>query len=49
MEASLLALAKNLYIIPKILHVFVQDVPYGMKVYVLWKRRLVNDLSVSAT
>ena len=28
---------------------FGQDVPYGMKAYVLWKRRLVNDLSVSAT
>ena len=37
--------------IPKILHVLVQDVPYGsiMKAYFLWKRRLVNDLSVSAT
>ena len=34
--------------IPKILFVFAQDVPYGMKAYVLWKRRL-NDLSVSAT
>ena len=33
----------------KILLVFAQDVPYGMKAYVLWKRRLVNDLSVSAT
>ena len=32
-----------------ILRVFAQDVPYGMKANVLWKRRLVNDLSVSAT
>ena len=35
--------------IPKIRRVFAQDVPYGMKAYVLWKRRLVNDLSLSAT
>ena len=35
--------------IPKILRVFAQDVPYGMKAYVLWKRRLVNDLSMLAT
>ena len=34
---------------PKILRVFAQDVPYGMKAYVLWKLRLVNDLSMSAT
>ena len=35
--------------IPKILRVFAQDVIYGMKAYVLWKRRLVNYLSMSAT
>ena len=37
--------------IPKILRVLAQDVPYGgiIEAYVLWKRRLVNDLSVSAT
>ena len=42
---------ENIFLIkiPKILRVFAQDVPYGMKGYVLWKRRLVNDLSVSAT
>ena len=42
---------ENIFLIkiPKILRVFAQDVPYGMKAYVLWKRRLVNDLSVSAT
>ena len=33
----------------KILRVFAQDVPYGMKAYVLWNFRLVNDLSVSAS
>ena len=33
---------------PKILRVFAQDVLYGMKAYVLWKRWLVNDLSMSA-
>ena len=27
---------------------FAQDVPYGMKAYFLWKRRLVNDLLMSA-
>ena len=32
--------------ISKILRVFVQDVPYRMKAYILWKCRLVNDLSV---
>ena len=42
---------ENIFLIkiPKILRVFAQDVPYGMKAYVLWKRRLVNDLSMSAT
>ena len=31
---------ENIFLIkiPKILHVFTQDVPYGMKAYVLWKR-----------
>ena len=40
---------ENIFLIkiPKILRVFAQDVPYGMKAYVLWKYRLVNDLSVS--
>ena len=33
----------------KILRVFAQDVAYGMKAKVLWKCRLVNDLSMSAT
>ena len=28
---------------------FVQDVPYGMKGYVLWKSRRVNDLLMSVT
>ena len=28
--------------IPKVLPVFVQDVPYGMKAYVLWKHRFVS-------
>ena len=42
---------ENIFLIkiPKILRVFTQDVPYGMKAYVLWKLRLVNDLSMSAT
>ena len=42
---------ENIFLIklPKILRVFAQDVPYGMKTYVLWKRQLVNDLSMSAT
>ena len=42
---------ENIFLIkiPKILRVFAQDVPYGMKAYVLWKSRLVNDLSLSAT
>ena len=26
---------------------FAQDVPYGMKAYVLWKYRLGNDLSMT--
>ena len=42
---------ENIFLIkiPKILRVFAQDVPCGMKAYLLWKRRLVNDLSLSAT
>ena len=42
---------ENIFLIklPKFLHVFAQDVPYGMKAYVLCKRGLVNDLSMSAT
>ena len=42
---------ENIFLIkiPKILRVFAQDVPYGMKACILQKRRLVNDLSVSAT
>ena len=42
---------ENIFLIkiPKILRVFAQDVPYGMKAYVLWKRRLGNDLSMLAT
>ena len=35
---------ENIFLIkiPKILRMLVQDVPYGMKKYVLWKRRLVS-------
>ena len=42
---------ENIFLIkiPKILRVFAQDVPYDMKAYVLWKSRLVNDLSMSVT
>ena len=42
---------ENIFLIkiPKILRVFAQDVPYGLKADILWKRQLVNDLSVSAT
>ena len=42
---------ENIFLIkiPKILRVSAQNVPYGMKAYVLWKRHLVNDLSMSAT
>ena len=35
--------------IPKVLRVFAQHVPYGMKAYVVWKSRLVNELSISST
>ena len=42
---------ENIFLIkiPKILRVFVQDVPYDLKGTVLWKSRLVNDLLMSVT